>query len=139
MGKYILDTNALMALSKNNKNFMQRFERHISSNDPILTTILNYYEFARGLSVSINPAVSIIKKYFGKIIKIEPISYKISESGSDIYKQLKSRHKSKHCPDDVDILTASFAIYVKGILITHDSGFNEISALTNFQIEDWEL
>ena len=118
---------------------MQRFERHISSNDPILTTILNYYEFARGLSVSINPAVSIIKKYFRNIIKIEPISYKIQESGSDIYKQLKSRHKSKHCPDDVDILTASFAIYVKGILITHDSDFNKISALKNFQIENWEL
>ena len=77
MGKYILDTNALMALSKNNKNFMQRFNKHVLRNDPILTTVLNYYEFARGLSVSINPAVSIIKKYFRNIIKIEPISYKI--------------------------------------------------------------
>ncbi len=89
---------------------MQRFEKHIISNDPIFTTVLNYYEFARGLSVSSNPAVWRIKKYFGDIIKIEPISYIISESGFDIYKQLKSRPKTKRCPDDVDILTASFKI-----------------------------
>jgi predicted nucleic acid-binding protein len=118
---------------------MQRFERHIISDDPLLTTVLNYYEFARALSVSSNPAVWRIKKYFGDIIKIEPVSCKISESGSDMYKQLKSRPKSKHCPDDVDILTASFTIYVKGILITHDNDFNKISALTKFPIENWEL
>ncbi len=139
MKKYILDTNALIALSKNNKKFMQRFNKHILSKDLILTTVLNYYEFARGFSNSSNPAVSIIKKYFRTAIKIEPINYEISESCSEIYKQLKSRYKSKYFPDDVDILTASFTMGVKGILITHDSDFNAISALKSFQIENREL
>ena len=117
---------------------MQRFNKHVISSDTILTTVLNYYEFARGLSVSSNPALKRIKKYFNEIIKIEPISYNISESVSEIYKQLESGSKSKHYPDDVDILTPSFTIGIKGILITHDSDFNKISALKNFQIENWE-
>ncbi|WMT51089.1 MAG: PIN domain-containing protein [Ferroplasma sp.] len=139
MVKYILDTNALIALSKNNENFMRRFNNHVLNDDPIITTVLNYYEFARGLSVISNPAVSKIKQYFRKSIKIGPINYEISEIGSKIYKELKSRPKSKHGPDDVDILTASYTIGVKGILITHDSDFNEIAALEGFQIENWEL
>ena len=70
MGKFILDTNALISLIEGkNQKVKKRFEKAVMNNDDISTTVLNYYEFLRGLSTTTNVMCNVKRSLF--IIRTE--------------------------------------------------------------------
>lgn len=144
MVKFLLDTNAIIALldSKNHK-LVKRFDREVILGDSVGTSILNYYEYARGVSKSTgNPGRAMLKKYLKASIKLVYFdNLDVADLASDIYLSLSGKpKKSKNAgvvggPDDVDILTASVALKMDAIIVTHDSDFSKI---TNLKTENWE-
>lgn len=139
MPKYLLDTNALVALTNGNPNVSKRFRKEVALTDcEIITTALNYYEFTRGLTkLKGDFSRSVLRKQFLKIVKLVFFGrLEDFDRGAAIYRQTHNGTGSSGSgPDDVDVLTAAIALSVNATIVTHDPDFNGIS---NIKVENWE-
>ena len=141
MGKFILDTNALISLIEGkNQKVKKRFEKAVMNNDDISTTVLNYYEFLRGLSTTTNVMCKkTLKNYIKQVITvITDISTKEADQASLIYRKVQKKNKSKKtCPSDVDILMAAISLSIGATIVSHDSDFHSIGS--KVKVENWEI
>lgn len=146
MGRYLLDTNALISLIEKNEKVSKKFDREVLiEGTEFFTTSLNYYEYVRGIpGHDGDPRRKKLKEFIKTTVEVVHVNdLKTIDHGGDIFRKLikkgkKSKVKGdddKNFPDDVDILTAAISIRIKATVITHDSDFGKIDGVT---IENWE-
>lgn len=146
MGKYLLDTNALISLIEKNDKVTKRFRREIlEEGTQFFTTSLNYYEYIRGIPGHRgDPRRRKLKEYLQKAVTVIHITdLKVIDQGGDIFRKLVIKGKKlktkgdddKEFPDDVDILTAAISIQIKAVVVTHDPDFGKIDGVSS---ENWE-
>lgn len=142
MAKFILDTNAVISLiENNNKKVIDNFRKALELESDIFITILNYYEFLRGINAITNvKGRTILEKYLKETITvIESISLDDARRASKIYQEIskKNLHRKKgKGPGDVDILMTSIALRLDAIIVSHDDDFKGIKGL---KIQNWEI
>jgi tRNA(fMet)-specific endonuclease VapC len=130
--KYVLDTNIITAVLKENQGLIQKIRNNIQNGKIIFINAIAYYEIKRGL-LAVN-ASEKLRKFEAicnafDIIFLDNIS--ILDIASDIYSNLK---KSGNLIEDADILIASMVMHYDYILVSDDSHFNRIQ---NIQLENW--
>lgn len=144
MNKFILDTNAVISLIENkNQKLLHNFEKvSLDSEAEISITILNYYEYLRGIDAVTNVKYKkILERYLKKAITvIRCISLDDATEAAKIYQQTReisqdSKKKRKE-PSDVDILIGTIALRKDAVIVSHDDDFKRIKGL---KTENWEF
>ena len=131
---YLLDTNIVTAILKDDPKVIQKIEQTILDEEDIFINALSYYEIKRGLLAS-NATTKLARfeelcNQFG-IILFDILT--IFDRASEIYLEL--RKPVPHTPlEDADILIAALAQTKGFVLVSHDNHFNRISDLIT---EDW--
>ena len=128
MTKFILDTNAVISLIENkNQKLLQNFRNALlDPESEIFITILNYYEYLRGVNIVTNVEYTkTLERYLNNTIKvIDCISLDVAKRASKIYQRTKGneqdRRKKGKGSSDVDILMATIALSEDAIIISHD-------------------
>ena len=140
MSRFILDTNALISIIENkNQKMLKRLNEAILVPDDISTTILNYYEFLRGLNATTNTKHrKDLKKYMDKIITvINTINSEDADRAAGIYQNIQKKNKvgkRKTPPSDVDIIMTAIALSVDATIVSHDGDF----FLMGVKVQNWE-
>ncbi len=129
---YILDTNIISYLMKDNEKVKQKAQRLELEGKRFLINGISYYEIKRGLLAA--NAVPQLKKFellcknYGLILLD---TQNIFDTASEIYANLKQRGEPI---EDADILIASTVLCNDFILVSHDGHFDRIK---NLKKEDW--
>ena len=129
---YILDTNIITAVLKDNERVKEKLMELALKGEEILINAISYYEIKRGF-LKIKAATQL--KRFDRLCSEYGLvmlnNRNIFEIASKIYADLSSLGKPI---GDADILIASIALYNNSTLVTHDSDFDRVEKLTK---EDW--
>ena len=129
---YILDTNIITAILKDNQKVRQKVQEVTLQGREIFINGISYYEIKRGLLAS-NATTQLVRfellcKTFG-ILLLNNLS--IFNEASFVYAYLRP----KGMPiGDADILIASLTKIQNYILVTNDSDFQNVQGL---RTEDW--
>ncbi len=131
--KYLLDTNIITAIMKQNETVNERAQQAILNGDDIFINGICYYEIKRGLLYS--NAMNQLK-LFDYLCKKYPLvllnSKSIFDRAAEIYSEL--RHKGKEI-NDADILIASIAQMGDFTLVSNNiAHFGNIDDLN---VKDW--
>ena len=129
---YVLDTNIITAVLKNNEKVIQRAQRLVLEGKEILINGISYYEIKRGL-LAVNATTQLRKfkllcKEFGLVLLD---TQNIFDIASKIYAELRPKGQ---LIEDADILIASIVLCKNFILVSDDTDFNRIK---NLKIENW--
>ncbi|HOC52661.1 MAG TPA: PIN domain-containing protein [Caldisericia bacterium] len=129
---YILDTNIITEILKENEKVIKKAQTVQIEGKEILINAISYYEIKRGL-LSTNATKQLEK--FEQLCKIFGLALldnkEIFDIASLIYKDLKQKGK---IIEDADILIASISLNGNFILISADNDFNRIK---NLRVENW--
>ena len=138
MDRFILDTNALISIIESkNKKMLKRLNEAIIYQNEISTTILNYYELLRGLSVTTNAKYrKRIKNYVDEVFNvISTINLKEADCAAGIHQKVQKKIKGKKgTPSDVDIIMAAIALSLNATIVSCDNDFN----LIGVKVQNWE-
>ena len=138
MGRFILDTNALISIiEKKNPKILKHLNEAVLRQDEISTTILNYYELLRGASATTNAKYGVdLKKYLNEgITVISKISQRDAQSAAGIYQKIRKKiNEKKTTPSDVDIIMAAIALSMDATIVSHDDDFR----LMGVTVQIWE-
>lgn len=131
---YILDTNIISAIIKENEKVKRKVEKMVKDGNKILINGICYYEVKRGL-LAVNATAKLRKfehlcKSF-ELVLLDNLT--IFDIAAEIWVDLKRRGKPLR-NHDTDILIASITRYRNSILVSDDSGFDRIKNLT---VENW--
>ena len=135
---YVLDTNIITALLKDNEKVKQKSKKAIEDGKNILINGISYYEVKRGL-LAINAPKKLMQfetlcREFGLIFLD---TQDIFEMAADIYVQLQKKGQlvGDEITGDADILIASIVKCKKFILVSDNTKhFNRIGGLL---LENW--
>jgi tRNA(fMet)-specific endonuclease VapC len=127
--KYVLDTNVIIRLLKNDTIIKNNLEGITFDGDDICITAITYYEIKRGL-IAINKSQSVVT--FDKIsnswahILLDKLE--IFDRAAKIYNDLKAQGIEGH---DADILIAAATLCLGSdtVLVTYDNDFDHIPDL----------
>jgi len=131
--KYLLDTNIISALFKNNNNVASKIQAALFSGDSIGIDAMVYYEIYRGL-LAVKSSSKIAKfnafcSAYG-VVLLDRLS--IFDQASLIYATLKQKGQ---LIGDADILIAALAMSDNFVLVTDNVvHFNKIP---NLRLENW--
>ena len=129
---YILDTNIITALMKNDEKVWTKLDEKIFRGEEVFISGINYYEIKRGL-LAVNAAKKL--NSFDRFCKKFGILFlddqEIFDTASKIYADLKRKGR---LISDADILIAALAITRDVILVSDDSDFSEIGDVS---LENW--
>ena len=138
MGRFILDTNALISIMESkNPKMLKRLKEATLSLDEISTTVLNYYELLRGLSTTTNAKYrKELKNYVDEVITvISTISPKEADCAVGIYQKIQKKiNEKKTPPSDVDIMMAAIALSMDATIVSHDDDLQ----LMGVKVQNWE-
>lgn len=129
---YLLDTNIVTAIIKQNQKATNQLEMLNRQNEEVFISAMTYYEIERGLL-----AVKAVRKLsnFEKWVKKYPVllldDMAIFHKASEIHADLKQRGLPIQ---DADIFIAATAIFNDLILVSHDS---DLSRITGLKLENW--
>ncbi len=132
---YVLDTNIISEVLRNNQQIKKRVEKSILNGGKIFINAISYYEIKRGFLAK--NATAQLKKFYlfwreyCEEDLILPNTQDIFDKATDIYVILKK--KGKPTPE-ADIFIASIAICRNLILVSNDNHFSRIQEL---KIENW--
>jgi len=130
--KYVLDTNIVTAILKDNKNVKERVQKVLVEGKEIFLNGISYYEIKRGL-LAANATTQLYRfeefcKKFGLLLlDTKPIF----DEAAEIYANLRPKGE---LIEDADILIASVVKTRDFILVSDDTHFNRIHGLTT---ENW--
>ena len=129
---YMLDTNVVSAIIKNNKIVQKKLDDVSFEKRGVFISGITYYEVKRGLIAS--NATSKLAE-FEILCRKNPIIFwndiAILEKAAEIHAYLKKRGMRL---EDADIFIAAIAIVRDLILVSHDSDMLRVPELT---VEDW--
>ncbi len=129
---YVLDTNIITAILKDNEKIKRIARRKALEGKKIFINGISYYEIKRGL-LAANATTKLTK--FESLCKTLGLvlldTRDIFDIASKVYANLKQRGELLK---DADILIASTVIHKNFILVSADTDFNRIKGL---KIENW--
>lgn len=129
---YVLDTNIITAILKDNEKIKRIARRKALEGKKIFINGISYYEIKRGL-LAANATTQLTK--FESLCKTLGLvlldTRDIFDIASKVYANLKQRGELLK---DADILIASTVIHKNFILVSADTDFNRIKGL---KVENW--
>ena len=129
---YLLDTNIISARINGNERIISKFDETISARKPISMNGVSHYEIKRGLFAT--NATRKLRDYEILRQDIQMLfldTEAVFEKAAEIHVDLKRR--GSPIPD-ADILIAATALTRNMVLVSDDSHFQWIQALT---VENW--
>lgn len=129
---YLLDTNIVTAIIKQNKKITTKIETLNRQNQELFISAITYYEIQRGL-LAVNAVRRLIdfdnlcNEY--RILLLNDIE--IFKKAAEIHADLKQRGLPIQ---EADIFIAATAIINNLILVSHDS---DLLRIKDLQLEDW--
>lgn len=132
MSNYLIDTNIITAILKNNTDVITKIHDAIINGEEVLINGISYYEVKRGLlAVNATTKLSLFEKFCNELGTIWLDEQNIFDEAALIYSNLKKVGK---LIEDADILIAAIAKTRDLILVSGDSAFQRVSKL---KIENW--
>ncbi len=129
---YVLDTNIITAVLKDNEKVIQRAQRLVLEGKEILINGISYYEIKRGLlAVNATNQLRKFKLLFMEFGLVLLDTQNIFDIASKIYAELRQKGQ---LIEDADILIASIVLCKNFILVTDDAHFDRIE---NLKKENW--
>jgi predicted nucleic acid-binding protein len=132
MPDYLLDTNILIELLRNNPIVVARLRAVITVGHDVWINALSYYETRRGLlDVS---RTSKLRKFeaFCQVFGIVYLNQVTLDRASEIYSELRSKGQ---LIEDADILIAAMALINNAVLVTDN--VNHFKRVAGLQLENW--
>ena len=130
--RYIIDTNIITAIMKNNEKVKRRVQEAILTGDDVFINGISYYEIKRGLLAKDARKQSL---FFDKLCKEYGLilldNQSIFDRAAEIYAELQQKGE---LIEDADILIASIADTRNFTLVSDDSDFDKIQGL---RVENW--
>lgn len=129
---YLLDTNIVTAILKENPKATNQLEMLNRQNEQVFISAMTYYEIERGLlAVKAVRKLSEFDKFLKKYQLLLLDDMAIFKKASEIYADLKQRGLPIQ---DADIFIAATAIIHDLTLVSHDS---DLSRITGLKLENW--
>ncbi len=130
---YLMDTNAVSAILKQNEKILNRTEKAERERKEIFISAITYYEIRRGL-LAVNAArkTEIFEAFCEDHGILEIDKRLIPDKAAGIYADLKQQGEIL---EDSDILIAATALVRDLILVTDDRHFKRIPGLIT---ENWQ-
>ncbi len=130
--RYIIDTNIITAIMKNNEKVKRRAQEAILTGDDVFINGISYYEIKRGLLAK-DARKQLL--FFDKLCKEYGLilldNQSIFDRAAEIYAELQQKGE---LIEDADILIASIADTRNFTLVSDDSDFDKIQGL---RVENW--
>jgi len=130
--RYIIDTNIITAIMKNNEKVKMRAQEAILTGDDVFINGISYYEIKRGLLAK-DARKQLL--FFDKLCKEYGLilldNQSIFDRAAEIYAELQQKGE---LIEDADILIASIADTRNFTLVSDDSDFDKIQGL---RVENW--
>jgi tRNA(fMet)-specific endonuclease VapC len=129
---YLLDTNIVTAIIKQNEKIAHKLETLNRQNQKIFISAITYYEIERGLLAvkaikKLSVFESLLPKFTILLLDDMAIFYKAAQIHADL--------KIRGLPiQEADIFIAATAITHNLILVSHDS---DLSRIPELKLEDW--
>lgn len=129
---YLLDTNIVTAIIKQNEKIAHKLETFNRQNQKIFISAITYYEIERGLLAvkavkKLAVFESLLPKFTILLLDDMAIFYKAAQIHADL--------KIRGLPiQEADIFIAATAITHNLILVSHDS---DLSRIPDLKLEDW--
>lgn len=129
---YLLDTNIITAILKNNSSVIENFRAALRSDIPIYISCITHYEIKRGLLY-----VSASRKlldFEGLLLSVDILmldDLEIIETASRIHADLRRRGRPIQ---DADILIAATAIVHSLTVVSNDADLQNVQSLN---LENW--
>ncbi|MBD2145344.1 type II toxin-antitoxin system VapC family toxin [Sphaerospermopsis sp. FACHB-1194] len=129
---YLLDTNIVSAILKENPKANNRLKMLNRQNEQVFISAMTYYEIERGLLAvkavrKLSDFENWVKKY--QVLLLDDMA--IFKKASEIYADLKQRGLPIQ---DADIFIAATSIINDLTLVSHDS---DLSRITGLKLENW--
>ncbi|NET74412.1 MAG: type II toxin-antitoxin system VapC family toxin [Sphaerospermopsis sp. SIO1G2] len=129
---YLLDTNIVSAVFKNNQKVIIKLDNLRTQNEKVFMSAMTYYEIERGLLAvnatrKLRDLENLCKEY--QVLLLDDMA--IFQQASKIYADLKQRGLPIQ---DADIFIASTAIIHDLIVVSDDS---DLSRITGLKLENW--
>lgn len=130
--RYIIDTNIITAIMKNNEKVKQRAQEAILMGNDIFINGISYYEIKRGLlAKDTRKQLPFFDKLCNEYGLILLDNQYIFDRAAEIYAELQRKGE---LIKDADILIASIANTGNFTLVSDDSDFDRIPGL---RVENW--
>lgn len=130
--RYIIDTNIITAIMKNNEKVKRRAQEAILTGDDVFINGISYYEIKRGLLAK-DARKQLL--FFDKLCKEYGLilldNQSIFDRAAEIYAELQQKGE---LIEDADILIASIADTRNFTLVSDDSDFDKVQGL---KVENW--
>lgn len=133
MSNYLIDTNVITALLKNNTIVLETIEKALLRGDQIFINGISYYEIKRGLlTIGAHSKIAVFERFCGEFGTIWLGEQRIFDKAADIYVSLR---KTGTLIEDADIFIAATAIVYDLILVSDDTDFQKVTHL--IKLENW--
>jgi len=133
MASYLLDTNIVSAIIKNDERVNIKYREILSEDASLSISGITYYEVKRGLLYANATKKLATFDRLRQVISILPVfsELDILEKASEIHADLKRRGRPIQ---DADILIAATAIVNHLILVSNDTDMRRVAGVA---IENW--
>lgn len=129
---YVLDTNVITAVLKNDETIKGKIITVLTKGDGILINGISYYEIKRGLlAANATTQLSRFDQFCSQYGLLFLDNKEIFDEAAEIYANLQKRGKLL---EDADILIGASAKVWDFVLVSNDTDFRRIQ---NLKIEDW--
>lgn len=149
MAKYFFDTDTLNSLVRKDSQNHNKVMNQILSLEgecELFTSILNLYEMEYGVQHCKEEYKALAKKAVHAVIDNSNLTVlPLTEKGAEIFGELKKAYQQNRVLGkkaiqkyNIDLMIASIAIEIEGILVSGDSVFEDIQKFrTDFKYENW--
>ncbi|MBI4331757.1 MAG: PIN domain-containing protein [Chloroflexi bacterium] len=132
MNNYLIDTNIITALLKNNVAVADKIENVLLQGAQIFINGISYYEIKRGLlAAGANSKITLFERFCSELGTVWLGEQTIFDRAADIYSRLKKVGKMV---EDADILIAATAVTYDLTLVSDDADFQKVG---NLKLENW--
>lgn len=132
MADYLLDTNILIEILRDNPTILASMRFAITTGLDVRINALSYYETRRGLLATRQAAKLRKFNVFCDIFGIVYLDRTTLDRASELYADLKKRGQ---LIEDADILIAAMALVANAVLVTDN--VSHFKRITNLKLENW--
>jgi len=130
---YVLDTNIITAILKDNAIVKERMSKAVLDGDEIFLNGISYYEIKRGLlAANATKQLNLFVQFCSKFPILFFDTVQIFDEAADIYADLQ---KAGALIEDADILMASLVKFKDYILVTNNLAHFE--RIRDLKIDNW--
>jgi len=129
---YIIDTNIISALMRDEPRVKARLQEKLLLGRSVFISAISYYEIKRGLlAVSGNRRLGIFEEMCSRFGVLLLDDREIFDTAAQIYDELRRRGE---LIEDADILIAALALLREAVVVSGDTDFHRIRSLN---VENW--